>query len=531
MMSTPSARAVRADRGCRPREWLAALVLALIGCGGGSSPGTPAVPPGQQGLMTRGPYLQHAADGVVVAWYTPAPGEGRVRFFSDAGATGEAVAPAGTTRREATLRGLVPGVRYNYRVYSPLAQLASTSGDVEFSFRAPDRELLRFVVFGDCGTGSAAQHAVARAIAAEAVAPDLVMIAGDVIYPPADASAWDARFFAPYRALLPAVRFYAVPGNHDYEIQGGKPFFEVFTLPRNGPDGLVPESSYWLERAGAVLIAHDTNQSVALLRQEAVPWHTEIARRAATFRLVFQHQSMYSSGPNFAEPPSPQLRELLSPVYSATGVDVVFNGHDHLYERTRPIGGVIYVTTGAGGAELYARAATNPFTLAFANDRHGYTHVELSGRALLLRQMDTTGRAYDAFALTKAVTAADPLRAFTGAGAPPRGWSGPGFDDSGWPEASSLPGRLQARRGFDVARLGSVREAVLRVRGVSDYRVRLNDVEVARGGVAEAAPAAFTLPAALLREGRNALALDGFSAGGEALKPSLELVLVGSAPR
>lgn len=521
---------MRADRR-HPREWLAALVLALIGCGGGSSPDTPAVPPGPPGLMTRGPYLQHAADGVVVAWYTSVPGEGRVRFFSESGVAAEALAPAGTTRREANLRGLVPGVRYKYLVYSPLGPLASTSGESEFSFRAPGREVLRFVVFGDCGTGSASQFAVARAIAADEVSPDLVMITGDVIYPPADASAWDARFFAPYRALLPAVPFYAVLGNHDYEVQGGRFFFEVFTLPRNGPDGLVPESSYWLERAGALLIAHDTNQDSALLRQEAIPWHREVARRPAVFRLVFQHQSMFSSGINFALPPSPELRELLGPVYSATGVDVVFNGHDHLYERTRPIGGVVYLTSGAGGAELYPRTVTNPSTLAFVNDRHSYTYVEVSGRTLRLRQMDTNGRTLDAFTLTKPVSAADPLRAFAGTGAPPRGWAGPGFDDSRWPEASSVPGRLRARRGFDAAGLGAVREAVLRVRGVSDYRVRLNDVEVARGSGTDAAPAAFTLPGALLREGQNAIALEGFSAGGEAAKPSLEVVLVGSAPR
>jgi hypothetical protein len=525
---------MRTGRGSRPRRRLAALVLlALSGCGGGSSPSTPATPSSRQGLMTRGPYLQHADDGVAVAWYNDAPGEGRVRFFSDAGATGEAVAPAaaGTTRREATLRGLVPGARYSYRVYSPLGPLVSSSGDVEFSFRAPEPGVLRFVVFGDSGTGSPEQHAVARAIAAEAPAPDFVMIVGDVVYPPFDTSSYDTKFFAPYATLLPQVPFYAAVGNHDYEFQGGRQFFEVFTLPRNGPASLAPESSYWLERAGALLIAHDTNQSTALLRSQSIPWHTELARRPATFRLVFHHHSMYSSGPNFGEHPSPQLRALLAPVYSATGVDIVFNGHDHLYERTRPIGGVIYVTTGTGGAELYARTATNAFTLAFANDRHGYTHVELSGRTLRLRQMDTAGRGYDALALTKAVSASDPLRSFAGAGAPPRGWTGTGFDDSEWPQASVAAGRLRARRDFDVARPASVSEVVLRVEGASDYRVRLNDVEVARGDAADATRAALSVPARLLREGKNALALEGFSAGTDPVPPSLELVLVSRGPR
>ena len=71
----------------------------------------------------------------------------------------------------------------------------------------------------------------------------------------------------------------------------------MFSLPRNGPAGLAPESSYWLERAGVQMIVHDTNQSIATLRQQSLPWHTALARQAPTFRLVFQHHTLYSSGP------------------------------------------------------------------------------------------------------------------------------------------------------------------------------------------------------------------------------------------
>jgi hypothetical protein len=225
------------------------------------------------------------------------------------------------------------------------------------------------------------------------------------------------------------------------------------------------------------------------------------------------------------------LRELLAPFYSANGVDLVFNGHDHFYERTRPIGGVTYVTSGAGGAELYARATVNPFTAVFVNDRHGYTHVEVSGRTLRLRQMDTAGARYDALELTKPVTAADSLLSFAAGGAPPHGWRGAGHDDSGWREAAPATGTLRARRGFDVAQAARVSEAVLRVSGASDFRVRLNDVEVARGGLAgDAATASFSVRAGLLRAGRNSLAIEGF-ARRELPRPSLELVLVSSAAR
>ena len=482
--------------------------------------------------MTRGPYLQHADDGVTVVWYTASATEGRVRWLVNEEEPGESPSLSGlATRHEAVIAPLVPDARYSYRVYSPRGLLAGADGTVEFSFRAPEPGVERFVVFGDSGLGGPEQYAVASAIGREAPAPDLVLIVGDVIYPPADDASYDPRFFAPYRALLPAIPFYAALGNHDYEIKGGQPFFDVFTLPRNGPVGLAPESSYWLERAGVRLIVHDTNQGAATLRAQSVPWHTGITGRPATFRLVFQHHSMYSSGPSYQEYPAGALRALLTPVYTATGVDVVFNGHDHLYERTRPIDGVVYVTTGAGGAELYPRYFRNPFTLAFVNDRHSYTYVEVRERTLRLRQADTSGQQIDALEITKPVLASDALHAFAGAGSPPRGWEEATFDDSSWPEArrTGFVSTLRARRGFDLPRPGEAGEAFLRVRGTRDFVARLNGVAVARGD--REPDGTFPVPLSLLRPGRNALALEGTVDGTEDAPPSLELSLVSSPPR
>ena len=481
--------------------------------------------------MTRGPYLQHAEDGITVVWYTDSPTEGRVRWRMDEETTGEAVSSAGlATRHEAVIAPLVPGARYTYRVYSGRGLLAAVGGAVEFSFLAPVPEALRLVVFGDSGEGSPGQQAVARAIEAEAVPPDLVLIVGDVNQPPAGDASYDSRFFEPYRTLLPAIPFYAALGNHDYEVEQGKALLDVFTLPRNGPSGLAPESSYWLERAGALMIVHDTNQSPATLRAESVPWHVEVARRPATFRFVFQHHTIFSSGPNGAVEPTGVLRELLAPLYTDTGVDFVFNGHDHLYERTHPIGGVVYVTTGAGGAALYPRYRRNAFTAAFVNDRHSYTHVEVRERTMLLRQTDTSGEEIDALEITKPVIASDALRALSGAGSPPRGWEEAGFDDSAWPVAgrTGFASALRARRAFDLPRPSDVDEAFLRVRGTRDFVARLNGVAVASGSGEPGA--AFPVPPSLLRRGANALALEGTVDGTEGVPPSLELSLV-SSPR
>jgi hypothetical protein len=449
----------------------------------------------------------------------------------DGGATGEAVSPSGVaTRHEAVIGPLVPGARCTYEVRSAQGVLAGAGGAAEFSFLAPARDALRLVVFGDSGEGGPGQQAVARALGAEAVPPDLVLIVGDVNQPPGGDASYDSRFFEPYRTLLPAMPFYVALGNHDYELEGGRALLDLLTLPRNGPPGLVPESSYWLERAGALLIVHDTNQSPATLEAESVPWHAEVAVRPAAFRLVFQHHTLFSSGPNGAIEPTGMLREVLAPLYSGTGVDVVFNGHDHLYERTRPIGGVVYVTTGAGGAELYPRTTRNGFTAAFSNDRHSYTRVEVRERTLLLRQTDTSGQTIDALEITKPVLASDALRAFAGAGAPPGGWDRAAFDDSSWPTAGrpGFASALRARRAFELPRPVEVDEAILHVRGVRDFVARVNGVAVAwgSGGGEEA----FPVSPSLLRRGANAIALEGAVDGTEAAPPSLELSLV-SSPR
>ena len=485
----------------------AALGLLLAGCGGSGSSGPPVVvtpspawsaSPTPVGTMVRGPYLQHAASGVSVVWYTETATEGRLRWLGQDGSHGEASSSAGlATRHEAVVAPIAPEVRYTYRVSSERGLLAAADGAFEFSFKAPETGVLRAVLFGDCGDGGEGQAAVARAIAAEPVRPDLLMIAGDVVYPPSTDAVYDARFFAPYRALLPFVPFYATPGNHDYDTAGGKPFFDVFTLPTNGPAGL-PESSYLLERAGAQLIVHDTNQSEALLRERSLPWHASVTQKPASFRLVVQHHVLYSSGPHYGQAPAGMLRELLAPVYTASGVDIVFCGHDHLYERTRPIGGVVYVTTGAGGAQLYARTYTNAFTEVFVNDRHSYTWLEIRGRNLQLRQMDTEGRTIDTLAITKPVLAADALLAL----------SAPG-------EAS-----FRATRRFVVAEPARVTDAVLRV-AADDYLVRLDGVEVARG----TGPAAFAVPPGLLRPGENELAIESRGAAPGAPAPALELAL------
>jgi hypothetical protein len=97
------------------------------------------------------------------------------------------------------------------------------------------------------------------------------------------------------------------------------------------------------------------------------------------------------------------------PLYEKHGVDIVWVGHIHDYERTWPLkggrpverGGVIYVQTGGGGAELEDFAPTrSPFTAKVKRDWQ-YCLVTVHGRSLQLLAYDIEGRLYDYLELRK----------------------------------------------------------------------------------------------------------------------------------
>ena len=99
------------------------------------------------------------------------------------------------------------------------------------------------------------------------------------------------------------------------------------------------------------------------------------------------------------------------PVIEATGVDAVFNGHDHNYQRTMPLrdgqivdpeSGVVYVVTGAGGGQLYEVHEPPPGWIAAQDSQHfSFTQVTIDGDDLTLRQIAMDGSVLDEYVMWK----------------------------------------------------------------------------------------------------------------------------------
>ncbi len=339
--------------------------------------------------LTRGPYLQSVTNtSAIIVWRTDRPGSSRVDY--GVGDYAHSIdLPDPTIEHVVTLADLITGAEVLYRVSTDGAELASGS------FRTapgPDRPF-SFAVIGDSGTGSRDQYAVADRMVA--LDPQFVLHTGDVIYPDGQADGYDPFFFKPYRTLATRAPIFPTLGNHDYRSQRGQPYLDAFYLPHNNPANT--ERYYSFDWGNVHFTALDFNTGPDAAQLEWL--HNDLASTNKLWKFVFYHQAIYSSGPHGYASWVEAKRALLAPIFEQYHVDIVFNGHDHDYERTQSIKGVLYIVSGGGGGPLYQ---VNPQSFsAYAESTYHAVFVTSDGCTLKLQAVKPDGTVFDSTTLTK----------------------------------------------------------------------------------------------------------------------------------
>ena len=349
--------------------------------------------------LTRGPYLQSVTTtSAIIVWRTTAAGDSRVEYGRGA-YTYSIDDPTPTIEHVVQLADLPAGAEIAYRVLTNDVQLYAGS----FRTAPDDDRPFNFGVIGDSGTGSSAQYAVADRLAA--LDPDFVLHTGDVIYPVGQAGGYDPFFFQPYQTLLRRAPIFPSPGNHDYGTAGGQPYLEAFYLPHNNPADT--ERYYSFDWGNAHFTALDFNDGPSA---DQLAWlRSDLAAAHQTWKFVFYHQAIYSSGPHGYESYVIGKRAVLAPIFDQYDVDIVFNGHDHDYERTVPISDVVYIVSGGGGASLYP-VNPQPFS-AHAEAAYHAVYVTVTGCTLQLQAVKPDGGVLDTLTLSKDCPAATPTAA------------------------------------------------------------------------------------------------------------------------
>ncbi|CAN5574671.1 metallophosphoesterase [soil metagenome] len=241
-----------------------------------------------------------------------------------------------------------------------------------------------FAVIGDFGTGGEEQAAVAQRMCKwRANHPfDHVFTTGDNIYDKGDRERFEGRFWNPYGCLFDAgVRWRAILGNHDIIANGG---LDELNEPTFG----MKARNFVVRRNGVRFVMVDSNA----LRMGWLASHLR-SKPADRWTIVVFHHPVYS--PSTAHGSTPGFRKLLNPLFRRRGVDLVLNGHDHLYSVTKPIKKIRYLVTGGGGRELYPCGEAK-FS-AVCVERNHFVYIHAGRLRLRVRAVPAKGRVFHSF--------------------------------------------------------------------------------------------------------------------------------------
>jgi hypothetical protein len=202
---------------------------------------------------------------------------------------------------------------------------------------------------------------------------------GDNLYGGERPQDFAKKFEIPYKALLDDnVEFYATLGNHDDPNQR---YYKWFRMGG--------ERYHTFKKGNIRFFVIDSNY----LDPDQVAWlDKELAASGSDWKVAYFHHPLYTTA---ARGPEVELRKVLEPMFVKYGVDVVFSGHEHIYERIAPQKGIQYFT--AGGAANLRPGDTHPGALTlvgFATDR-SFMLVEVAGDSMFFQAISRTGETVD----------------------------------------------------------------------------------------------------------------------------------------
>jgi predicted phosphodiesterase len=250
---------------------------------------------------------------------------------------------------------------------------------------------VRFLVIGDAGTGDRRQNEVAAQIVryrAEFPFTFAIML-GDNIYGKERPQDFVKKFEGPYKKLLDAdVKFYAALGNHDDPNQR---YYKPFNL-----DG----QRYRTFKEGHVrFFILDSNY----LDPKQVKWlEKELDASDSEWKIAYFHHPLYTTA---RRGPEVELRAILEPLFVKHGVDVVFTGHEHIYERFKPQKGIHHFIVGGAAKLRLGDTRRGPLTAAAFDTDRSFMIAEIMDSKMFFQVISRTGAVVDEGIITTRETA------------------------------------------------------------------------------------------------------------------------------
>jgi uncharacterized protein (TIGR03437 family) len=322
----------------------------------------------------------------------------------------------------ADVTGLAPGTAYSYRVIQG-GQNVTPESDYRFSTPGPGP--FSFLAFGDSGDGSNNQLAVTLQMVTEH--PNFVVHVGDIAYQSGTYNEFTANYFEYYYTLMRRACFFTIAGNHEYITQYSAPYLALHAPPTDTVPALDSGRYYSFDWADVHFVALDANlldPYFATAQARMLAWfENDLANTHATWKIVFFHQTAYPIFHHIDDPIDIAARALFVPILERHGVQLVLSGHEHNYQRSKPMrasvpvpvgtGGTVYMVTGGGGGALHP-VVPESFLDWEASVWH-YLRVSVDGQMLTVQAIGTDGKEFDRLVLTQPAPLVPPNSVVNGA--------------------------------------------------------------------------------------------------------------------
>jgi len=413
------------------RRWIIGSLGGVVACALAL-----AFPSPLAATFVHRPYLQNlGADHVTILWSALENQSASVQYSTDASFSRSAPAgpvrtfPASQTNMGFTfyqyrtdLTGLSPGTAYSYRI---ILGGQNVTPESDYRFSTPGPGPFNFLVFGDSGDGSNNQLAVTLQMVTEH--PNFIVHVGDIAYQSGTYNEFTANYFEYYYTLMRRACFFTIAGNHEYITQYSAPYLALHAPPTDTVPALDSGKYYSFDWADIHFVALDANlldPYFAAAQARMLAWfENDLANTRATWKIVFWHQTPYPIFHHIDDPLDIASRALLVPILERHGVQLVLAGHEHNYQRSKPMrggvpvpigtGGTVYMVSGGGGGALHP-VVPESFLDWEASVWH-YLRVSVDSQKLTVQAIGTDGKEFDRLVLTQPAPLVPPNSVVNGA--------------------------------------------------------------------------------------------------------------------
>jgi 3',5'-cyclic AMP phosphodiesterase CpdA len=309
----------------------------------------------------------------------------------------------------AEMKGLIPSQQYVYRVGGD----SVWSEWNHFTTAKTGSEPYQFIWFGDI------QHDVKKfgsRILREAYQnsrdAEFLLFTGDVVDRAEFDYQWEEFFYA--AGFIPSV----VPtvftaGNHEYadttlngeETEVLVPLWQAhIKQPETDIEG-IEETVFYFDYQGVRFIVLNGNEKL----EEQAHWLDKIlAENQNKWTIACVHQPIYSMSKGRDQQ---NTRNAFLPLFDKYSVDLVLQGHDHVYARTgkmkdgKLVGtnkkGTVYVTSNSGSDEYTPTSVNTKFAVKIGNKTQLFQVVSIQKNRIAVQAFTVTGALYDSFEIVK----------------------------------------------------------------------------------------------------------------------------------